>query len=103
MPISNVGSVVYTNQNTPSVAYVQKGEQAKFLAQSIIAAELLQEKEKIIEEIRPAEEISKIRPEKEEEKREKKKNQKKNEKLKKTQFLLNEEEIEEEHYLDIKV
>jgi len=100
MSISNVGGVIYTNQNTPVVAHAQQSEQAKTIAQNFVASELMQEKEKTIEETKPTKETQKVKPQKDSEEKEQKKEKKK--KRKDLPHL--DSEIEElPSFLDIKV
>lgn len=68
MAITQLGGVIYTNQNTPVVSHAHQQEQGKVLLQNYIAAEIEKEKDEAIEETRPAEEISKIKPDQEHEK-----------------------------------
>ena len=68
MAISPLGGVIYTNQNTPVVSHAHQLEQGKALLQNYVAAEIEKEKEARIEETRPAEEISAIKPDEEHEK-----------------------------------
>jgi len=68
MAISQLGGVIYTNQNTPVVSHAHQLEQGKALLQNYVAAEIEKEKDERIEETRPAEEIGKIKPDEEHEK-----------------------------------
>jgi len=68
MAISQLGGVIYANQNTPVVSHAHQQEQGKMLLQNYMAAEIEKEKDKEIEETRPAEETSKIKPDEEHEK-----------------------------------
>ena len=68
MAITQLGGVIYTNQNTPVVSHAHQLEQGKAQLQNYVAAEIEKEKDERIEETRPAEEISKIKPDQEHEK-----------------------------------
>ena len=68
MAISPLGGAIYANQNTPVVSHAHQLEQGKALLQNYVAGELEKEKDKEIQETRPAEEIGKIKPEEEHEK-----------------------------------
>lgn len=87
MAISQLGGIIYTNQNTPVVSHAHQMEQGKALLQNYVAAEIEKEKDERIEETRPAEEISKIKPDEEHEKdkhdRDEENNEAQQEKLKK--------------------
>jgi hypothetical protein len=87
MAISQLGGVIYTNQNTPVVSHAHQLEQGKALLQNYVAAEIEKEKDERIEETRPAEETSKIKPDDEHEKdkhdQDEENNEEQQEKLKK--------------------
>ncbi len=68
MAISPVGGVIYANQNMQVPASKQIDFQNRLDLQNVVAAELIKEKEKEVEEIRPTEESYKIDPENEHEK-----------------------------------
>jgi hypothetical protein len=85
MAISQIGGIIYTNQNTPVVSHAHQLEQGKALLQNYVAAEIEKEKDERIEETRPAEETGKIKPDEE------------HEKDKHDQEQANEEEQEEKH------
>lgn len=67
MPVGPIGNVIYANQMIP----VQAGKQMDYLnsvqMQSAIAEALQNEKEEVVEDVRPAEETYKIDPEHEHE------------------------------------
>lgn len=65
--IGSIGSVVYANQMIPTQAAKQMDYQNSVQMQSMLAEALQNEKEEIVEEIRPAEESYKIDPENEHE------------------------------------
>ena len=87
MAITQLGGIIYTNQNTPVVSHAHQMEQGKALLQNYVAAEIEKEKDERIEETRPAEEISKIKPDDEHEKdkhdQDEENNEEQQEKLKK--------------------
>ncbi len=68
MAISPLGGTIYANQNMQIPASKQIDFQNKLDLQNVQAAEILNEKEKEIEEVRPTEESYKIDPENEHEK-----------------------------------
>jgi len=68
MAITPLGGVIYANQNMQIPASKQIDFQNKLDLQNVMAAEVLNEKEKEIEEVRPTEESYKIDPENEHEK-----------------------------------
>jgi len=68
MGITPIGGVIYANQNMQIPASKQIDFQNKTDLQNVMAAEVLNEKEKEIEEVRPAEESYKIDPKNEHEK-----------------------------------
>ena len=72
MAITPLGGVIYANQNMQIPASKQIDFQNKLDLQNVMAAEVLNEKEKEIEEVRPTEESYKIDPENEHEKEKKK-------------------------------
>ncbi|MBL0686470.1 MAG: hypothetical protein JJV95_04335 [Sulfurospirillum sp.] len=71
MAVSPLGSVIYTNQNTQTVATKQTSFQNRVEMQNILAGTLFNEKDTVIKEIRPAEETHKIDPDKQHEKKKK--------------------------------
>ncbi len=66
--IGPLGSVVYTNQNMQAVATKQTAFQNRAEMQNIMASAVAQEKDRVIQEVRPTEETHKIDPEKEHQK-----------------------------------
>jgi len=106
MSISPIGGIIYTNQNMQVPASKQIDFQNKLDLQNVMAAEVLNEKEKEIEEVRPAEESYKIDPENEHEKE--KNDEQSGEKEKEAEFLSKIEKNQKKkksssHILDIKV
>jgi len=67
MSVSQLGGVTYTNQNTPVAATSQQNYQNRLDMQNAIAAQMLDDKEKKVDETRPAEESHKIDPDREHE------------------------------------
>lgn len=68
MAIGPIGAHIYVNQNMQVAASKQTDFQNKLDLQNVQAAALANEKNKEVEEVRPAEETYKIDPEKEHEK-----------------------------------
>ncbi len=106
MGISPIGGIIYTNQNMQVPASKQIDFQNKLDLQNVMAAEVLNEKEKEIEEVRPTEESYKIDPEKEHEKE--RHDEEAGEKEKETEFIHKIEKNKQKkkssnHLLDIKV
>ncbi len=106
MSISPISGIIYANQNMQIPASKQIDFQNKLDLQNVMAAEVLNEKEKEIEEVRPTEESYKIDPQNEHEKE--KQDEQSGEKEKEAEFL---DKIEKNiknkksnnHLLDIKV
>jgi hypothetical protein len=71
MAISNIGAIIYTNQNTPVVSNIVGNDQGKQFMAHLVAADTQQDKEKIIQETRPAEELAGVNPDAEHQKDEK--------------------------------
>ena len=67
MPVGPIGNVIYANQMITVQAGKQMDYQNSVQMQSAIASALQNEKEEVIEEVRPAEETYKIDPEHEHE------------------------------------
>ncbi len=108
MAISSLGGVIFANQNMQIPASKQIDFQNKFDLQNVVAAKLLNEKDKEVGEVKEAEEIYKIDPDKEHEKE--KSDENSGEKEKETNFTKNkiEKEIKNKqentpYHLDIKV
>jgi hypothetical protein len=106
MGISPIGGVIYANQNMQVPAAKQIDFQSKLDLQNVMAAELLNEKEKEVEEVRPTEETYKIDPEHEHERE--KKDEESGEKENEEKLMSKaEKQIKEKkqstHLLDIKV
>jgi hypothetical protein len=68
MAIGPIGSMVYTNQNMNAAAVKQTDFQNRLDMQNVAAAAATNEKDKEVREVRPAEEVYKIDPEKEHQK-----------------------------------
>lgn len=68
MSVSPLGNIHFINQNSPVVSHAASTQQARFDMQAAMSAELMADKEKEIEEVRPAEEAYKIDPEHEHQK-----------------------------------
>ncbi len=106
MPISPLGGIIYANQNMQVPASKQIDFQNKTDLQNIMAAKVLNEKDKEIAEVRPTEESYKIDPEKEHE-REKKDAESGEQKEEEKAMQKEEKEvkikIKSSHHLDIKV
>ncbi len=103
MAIGPVGNAIYVNQQTASVASVANSHNNRVEFQNMVAQVAVQEKEKEVLEVRPAEENHEINPDREHEKNEAEQEMARNKKREKPE----EEEQEEEkiplHRLDIKV
>jgi hypothetical protein len=65
MPISQIGSVIYANQNMQIAATKQLDFQARVDFQNLVAGALANDKEKAIEETRELEEDAAINPDRE--------------------------------------
>lgn len=65
--IGSIGNVVYANQMIPTQAAKQMDYQNSVQMQGMLAEAIQNEKEEIVEEVRPAEESYKIDPENEHE------------------------------------
>ncbi len=65
MAIGPLGSVIFTNQMTPAAASNQNANQNRIDFQNMIAESQLQEKDKKILEVRPAEENQRVNKDKE--------------------------------------
>lgn len=74
MAVSPLSNIIFINQNMHVAAGVQTAQFNRYDLQNIAAQSLVNEKEKIVEEIRPVEESHKIDPDREHE-REKAKEQ----------------------------
>jgi len=107
MAVSPIGGVTLVNQMTPAVTPVQGGQYTRFELQNIAAQAAVNEKQKEIEEMRPAEENHGIDPDREhtrqEADEEMSRANKKPKKVQKTQKEALKESHEGEHLLDIKV
>ncbi len=104
MSVGAIGNVVLVNQMTPAVTPLQGNQYTRFDLQNIAAQAAVQEKEKEIEEVRPAEESHEIDPDREHQ-REEADEETENFPKQKGHIIAKEEEKEEKplHLLDIKV
>lgn len=102
MSIGAVGSVIFVNQQTASVAPLQGNQNNRFDLQNVAAQTAVNKKDEIVLEVRPAEENKEVDPDREHQReeadQETARNKKKN----------NNEDDEQEttvntHHLDIKV
>jgi len=107
MAVSPIGGAVLVNQMTPSITSVQGGQYTRFELQNIAAQAAVNEKQKEIEEMRPAEENHNIDPDREHTRQEADEEMQERSKKKKTVPISEEEAIKEsnagKHLLDIKV
>ncbi len=106
MALSSLGGVIFANQNLQIPASKQIDFQNKFDLQNVVAAKLLNDKDKEVGEVKPAEETYKIDPNKEHEKE--KSDENSGEKERETKFSKRKKEIESKqdktpYHLDIKV
>ena len=76
MAVSPISNIIFINQNMHVAAGVQTSQFNRYDLQNLAAQTLVNEKEKIVEEVRPIEEMHKIDPDREHE-REKAKEQEK--------------------------
>ncbi|BCX79407.1 hypothetical protein [Campylobacter sp. 19-13652] len=67
MSVSPLGNINFINQNSPVVSHSASTQQARFDMQAAMASEISAQKEREVEEVRPAEEAYKIDPEHEHE------------------------------------
>ena len=103
MAIGPIGNVIYVNQQTPYVASIKTDLNGRLEIQNIMAQQIVNEKEKEIEEVREPEETHAVDPDREHQRQEaeeeleaqKEATEKKEEKEEKPAFSL--------HKLDIKV
>jgi len=107
MAVSSLTNIVFINQNMHVAAGVQTSQFNRYDLQNLAAEELVNEKEKIVEEVRPIEETYKIDPNQEHEK-EKAKEQEREHKSsshKQNDDTKNKEDIKEESitHLDIRI
>ena len=104
MSVGAIGNVILVNQMTPAVTPVQGNQYTRFDLQNIAAQAAVVEKEKEIEELRPAEENHEIDPDREHQREEA--DEETNNFPKNRGHEIVEQENEEEepiHLLDIKV
>ena len=67
MAVSPLTNIVFINQNMHVAAGVQTAQFNRYDLQNLAAQTLVNEKEKIVEEVRPIEELEKIDPDREHE------------------------------------
>jgi len=65
MAISPLGNIVFINQNTQVVASKATDQLNRYEVQNFMSAEAMKEKEKVVAEVRPAEESHGIDPDRE--------------------------------------
>lgn len=65
MAVSPIGNVIYANQSSPVASHAQQQAQGRIDFQNMMTSELAQEKKLEIERTRPAEESSKLDPDRE--------------------------------------
>ena len=65
MALGPIGNVIYTNQQIPYVASLKTDHIQRIDFQNMMAGHLTNEKEKEVEEVRPAEENKEIDPDRE--------------------------------------
>jgi hypothetical protein len=108
MSVGAIGNAVLVNQMTPAFTSVQGGQYTRFELQNLAAQAAVQEKQKEVEEIRPAEENQAIDPDREHQRQEAdeelqrgKKRQKKS--MQEEESGQEEEDSHAQHKLDIRV
>jgi len=92
-----IGSAIYTNQQMAAAASEQTATQNKFDLQNLAAAAILNEKEKVVTEVRPTEETAETNEDAERKKREEENKQNKQNSDK------DKDDLPPLHTLDIKV
>jgi len=100
MSISPVGNVVYVNQQTASITPLQGNQNTRFDLQNVMAQQIVNDKEKEIQEVRPTEQNEEVDPDREHQKEEAEQNQKQ---FQKKKTPLDEDDPYETHQLDIMV
>jgi flagellar motor component MotA len=70
MSITQLGNVIQVNQMTPAVSSVQNAHDNRVELQNVMAQTLVQEKEKEVQDIRPAEHNQQIDPDREHQRQE---------------------------------
>ena len=65
MAIGPLGNIVFVNQNTQVAAFKATTQLNRYEVQNFMAAEAMKEKEKVVTEVRPAEESHAIDPDRE--------------------------------------
>ena len=79
MAIGPLGNAIFINQNMHIPASQQTDQLNRYEIQNFFANEILKDKDKVIQEVRPTEEGHKISPDKEQPKEQEKKEQEKEE------------------------
>jgi len=106
MPVSPLGNQIFINQNMSVASHTQAQHQGKIDFQTVLNVQEFQDKEKKVEETRPAEENEKIDPDRE---HEKKRQEQELENMEEQQKKRDDDEEESEgsnplhHLLDIKI
>ncbi|MCK9472869.1 hypothetical protein [Sulfurimonas sp.] len=100
MAVGLVGNAIYVNQQTASATSLQNAHNNRIEFQNMVAQAAAQEKEKEVLEVRPAEEVHEIDPDREHEKNEADQETARN---KKRESSKEEESSTPLHILDIKV
>jgi len=108
MAVSPIGGAVLVNQMTPAVTSVQGGQYTRFELQNVAAQAAVNEKQKEVEELRPAEENHAVDPDREHQRQEADEEMSQNSKKPRKHFDSDEEKLPESleetpHLLDIKV
>jgi len=108
MAVGPIGGAVLVNQMTPAVASVPGGQYTRFELQNIAAQAAVNEKQKEVEELRPAEENQGVDPDREHQRQEADEEMAQKKKRSSKHFDSNDENIlespeETPHLLDIKV
>jgi len=107
MAVSPIGGAILVNQMTPAVTSVQGSQYTRFELQNIAAQAAVNEKQKEVEEMRPAEENQAVDPDREHTRQEADEELAASQKKAKKDSQTQEESIaashEGEHLLDIKV
>ncbi len=100
MALGPVGNVIFVNQQTPIAATLKADHNARLDFQNMAAAQIVNEKEKEVQELRPTEENHQVDPDREHQRQEADQEQKRS---KEPQEKDKEENSPPIHHLDIKV
>lgn len=103
MAVGLVGNTIYVNQQTASVSSLVNAHNNRVDFQNMAAQAAAQDKEKEVIEVRPAEEVHAIDPDREHQKNEADQETARNEKHKKPEEEEEKESYPPLHILDIKV